>query len=310
MDGIINVSKPSGPTSFAIVAQLRRLTKEKRVGHGGTLDPLAAGVLPLFLGRATRLVEYLQEYPKTYLAGVTLGVATDTYDAGGRVVATADASGITSQAIAVSLDSFRGTITQIPPAYSAIKQNGRPLYELARQGLMPVVDPRQVSIYRLEIVDYQPPLLTLDIECSKGTYIRSLANDLGQILGVGAHLASLVRTAYGPFDINDAIRPERLTQAAAEDTLTTLVRPLDAVLAFWPLVTLTKEQEQDVCFGRQLALEAREARRLRAYDEGGHFLALLCLDSETGAWQPTKVFGTKADIQRGFPGRDVRGMVR
>jgi len=296
MDGIINVNKPSGPTSFAIVARIRHLAREKRIGHGGTLDPLAAGVLPLFLGRATRLVEYLQEHPKTYRAGIALGVTTDTYDTQGRVVATADASQITLSSVVATLNYFRGTITQIPPAFSALKRNGRPLYELARQGLATEVDPRPVTISRLEVVDFHSEILTLDVECSKGTYIRSLAHDLGQKLGVGAHLASLVRTAYGPFSINNAISLEQLAEAATAGTITALMRPLDTVLALWPTVILTEAQEQAVCFGQQLALEISNTQRLRAYGPDGCLLALLELDSETGTWQPIKVFNKASRV--------------
>ena len=294
MDGIINVNKPSGYTSFSVVAHIKRLTGEKRVGHGGTLDPLARGVLPLFLGQATRLIEYLQEYPKTYLAGIVLGVATDTYDAEGRVVTVADASDITPQAVAEVLSSLQGTITQVPPAYSALKRDGRPLYALARQGLALQAEARPVTIYRLEMVGFQPQMLMLDIECSKGTYIRSLAHDLGGKLGVGAHLASLVRTSYGPFDIKDAVGLEQLMLAAQAGAVSAFLHPLDAVLTLWPAVTLTEAQEQAVRFGQQLTMDARGEVRLRAYGLDGQLLALLSLDSETGAWQPSKVFNTPA----------------
>ena len=292
MDGIVNVNKPSGPTSFAVVAQLRRLLKERRVGHGGTLDPLASGVLPIFLGKATRLVEYLQEYPKTYRAGIVLGVTTDTYDAQGRVISTADPGDITISTVLAALEHFRGTITQIPPAFSALKRDGQPLYELARQGLVPEVAPRQVFVYRLELINFHSNLVTLEVECSKGTYIRSLANDLGRMLGVGAHLGSLVRTAYGPFDINNAISLEGLTEAGAMGTVCTFVHPLDAVLTSWPMVVLTEEQSEAVRCGRQLALEVGELRRLRAYGTDNRLIALLAPDDETGAWRSIKVFGS------------------
>jgi len=295
MDGIINVNKPSGPTSFAIVAQIRRLTKERRVGHGGTLDPMATGVLPVFLGRATSLVEYLQEYHKTYLADIILGVATDTYDAHGRVMATIDASGILLPDVESALDAFRGNIDQIPPAFSAVKHEGQRLYELARQGQFFKTDPRPVTIYRLTIVNFRPPLLTLDIECSKGTYIRSLASDLGQKLGIGAHLGGLVRTSYGPFNINDTVDLTRMTEAAASGAIAKFIQPPDTVLSSWSAVILTEEQERIVGFGRQLAIEAGDVQRLRAYGRDGRLFALLKLDHETGAWQPDKVFGITAN---------------
>jgi len=292
MDGILNINKPPGPTSFAIVAQLRRLIKEKRIGHGGTLDPLASGVLPLFLGRATRLVEYLHEYPKTYLANITLGIATDTYDAEGRVVATVDVARITREAIIQALSQFEGVITQTPPSYSAIKRHGQPLYALARKGLVLEANPRQVTISRLAIVDFQPPLLTLEIECGTGTYIRSLANDLGRELGVGAHLANLVRTSYGPFCINDAVSPSQMAVAAEQGKVSAFMQPPDVVLASWLAVTLTEEQEKIIGFGQQLSIEAGEAKRLRAYGHDGRLIALLVLDDMAGAWKPSKVFST------------------
>ena len=311
MDGILVINKVSGPTSFAIVAKVRRITGEKRVGHGGTLDPLASGVLPLFLGQATRLVEYLQEYPKTYRAGIILGVSTDTFDAEGRVINSTD---FNSELIAQSsrllpslLPSFLGTISQTPPVFSALKKNGQPLYKLARQGVAPEIEARLVTIHRIDIVDFRPPLLTLDIECSRGTYIRSLAHDLGQRMGVGAHLKSLARTAYGPFDITDSVTLEQLQPAVDSnpphssysenvssretiERLSSFLKPLDSVLSNLPPITLTAEQERDARNGRQLSLDVVLGRRLRAYSQSGRFMAVLASDAVSSLWQPEKVF--------------------
>jgi tRNA pseudouridine55 synthase len=179
MDGILNIHKPSGPTSFSMVARVRRITRESKAGHGGTLDPLASGVLPVFLGQATRLAEYLMDYPKSYRAEIELGVSTDSYDAEGNVTGTADVSRITQDDVARVLESFKGDIRQTPPMYSALKHEGQPLYKLARQGKSVEIDSRPASIYRLEIVSCHSPFITLDVECSKGTYIRALAHDLG-----------------------------------------------------------------------------------------------------------------------------------
>jgi tRNA pseudouridine55 synthase len=290
MDGILSVNKASGPTSFAIVARLRQLSGERRIGHGGTLDPLASGMLPLFLGRATRLVEYLHEYPKTYRAGIELGITTDTYDAEGQITSQADASRVTLAMIEAALPSFVGDIDQRPPAFSAIKKDGQPLYKLARQGLAPEVESRRVTVHHLEMVAYQPPLLILDVECSKGTYIRSLAHDLGQKLGVGAHLKTLCRTSYGPFDIRDAVSMERVEEAAAGGTLASLLLPMDTALASWPSMALSEEQAKAVTDGKAVAIETGAGERLRAYGPDGRFTALLFLDAETGLWRPQKVF--------------------
>ena len=185
MDGILNIRKPSGPTSFSVVARIRKLVDESKAGHGGTLDPLASGVLPVFLGQATRLTEYLMEYPKTYRAEIELGVDTDSYDAEGTVTKTSDASGINLQDVTDALQRFRGEIRQTPPMFSALKYEGQPLYKLARQGQSVEISSRPASIYRLDIVSFKLPFVTLDVECSKGTYIRSLAHDLGVALGCG-----------------------------------------------------------------------------------------------------------------------------
>ena len=291
MDGILNIHKPSGITSFSVVSQVRRLAHEPKAGHGGTLDPLASGVLPVFLGQATRLTEYLMEYPKTYRAIVELGVATDSYDAEGRVTGHSDASGISLDNVAEVLQRFRGEIQQTPPVYSALKHRGQPLYKLARRGLSMEVDSRPISIYRLDIVSFQLPFVTLDVECSKGTYIRSLAHDMGAMLGCGAYLKGLIRTAYGPFDIKDSIAAEYLEDAVGNGSWYNLVQPMDVVLSLWEKVVLSDEQVELVQHGTSLALEVRaETARLRAYDEAGRFTALLKFDVESRLWRPQKVF--------------------
>ena len=208
--GLLNVDKPPGWTSFDVVAFVRKQTGVRRVGHAGTLDPAATGVLPVCLGQATRVVEYLVDATKTYVATVRLGRVTDTYDADGAVQSEADASGVSREAVEAALDRFRGLIEQRPPPFSALKRDGVPLYKLARAGQAAEAAPRRVTIYRLDITKYEPPLLSLEIECGKGTYVRSLAHDLGASLGVGGSLASLVRTRVGPFALADAIDIEAL----------------------------------------------------------------------------------------------------
>jgi tRNA pseudouridine55 synthase len=291
MDGILNIHKPSGPTSFSMVARVRQITREPKAGHGGTLDPLASGVLPVFLGQATRLAEYLMYYPKSYRAEIEMGVSTDSYDAEGNVTGTADVSGITRDEVAQALESFKGDIRQIPPVYSALKHEGQPLYKLARQGKSVEIDSRPASIYRLEIVSFNPPFLTLDVECSKGTYIRSLAHDLGAALGCGAYLKNLIRTAYGPFDINNALTLDRIGEAVSSGRLCELMQPMDTVLSRWDKVTLSGEQVELVWCGIDLKLEAvGNAACLRAYDDDSNFVAMLNFDAGTRLWHPQKVF--------------------
>jgi tRNA pseudouridine55 synthase len=194
------------------VARLRRASGERRIGHAGTLDPMASGVLLVAAGKATRLIEYLAETDKAYRADVTFGVETDTYDAEGKETARRDASHVTKEAVEAALPQFRGAVEQRPPAYSAISVGGRRLYDLARRGHQVEAPLRRVEITRLELQQWQPPVATLCVECSKGTYIRSLAHDLGQALGTGAHLSGLARTRVGRFRQEDATPLEALEE--------------------------------------------------------------------------------------------------
>ena len=295
MDGILNINKPLGRTSFSIVAQVRRLCGERRVGHAGTLDPEASGVLPVCLGRGTRVVEFLQDWGKAYRAEISLGVTTDTYDAVGKVICRRDSSGISLGQFEQALGSFCGLISQTPQMFSALKYHGRRLYELARAGVTVRRQSRQIKIHRLRLVDFKPPVATIEIECGKGTYIRSLAHDLGELLGCGAHLKSLVRLRYGPFDIADAVSLSQLEDAFCNDTWQGLVYPSDTVLSHWAAVVVSKEQEQGVRNGVPLALEngpdeASDGRRCRVYSRDGCFLAVLRFCPESGQWKPEKVF--------------------
>jgi tRNA pseudouridine55 synthase len=212
MDGILNINKPWGKTSFSIVSLVRRLSGERRVGHAGTLDPAATGVLPVCLGQGTRVVEYLVASPKAYRAEIELGVATDTHDATGTIVSRGDPSKVTKKKLLSALESFRGLIEQTPPMYSAVKHEGKPLYELARSGIQVPRKSRKRWVYRLELLDWHSPVATIEVECGKGTYIRSLADDLGQLLGCGASLKSLTRLRCGIFTIEEAITIARLEE--------------------------------------------------------------------------------------------------
>ena len=297
MDGILNINKPQGKTSFSIVSLVKRLSGEKRVGHAGTLDPLATGVLPVCLGQGTRITQFLLEAPKAYRAQIELGVTTDTYDATGNVTGRGDSSGINRQQLLSALSSFTGEIQQTPPMYSAVKHGGKPLYRLARSGIQVERKSRKRWIYRLELTDWQPPIATIEVECSKGTYIRSLAHDLGQLLGCGANLKSLTRFRYGFFSIEDAVSLPQLEDAFRHGYWQNFVYPVDIVLSQWGAVVVGEAAEKDIVNGRPPALESIgdlpppvHGNRCRVYTRDGCFLAMLCFDGEKGQWQPEKVF--------------------
>lgn len=295
MDGILNINKPQDRTSFSVVAQIRRLSKERRVGHAGTLDTMAVGVLPVCMGKGTRVVQFLMGVSKVYRARIKLGVTTDTYDATGEVTQEGDASNVSLEQIKTALDSFCGTIMQKPPIYSALKYGGQRLYKLAREGIEVDIKSRPITIYSIELIDYQPPLVTIEVECARGTYIRSLAYDLGQMLGCGAHLEHLVRLKYGPFDIKDAISLEQVEEACTNDTLQKYIYPMDTVLKYLPSIIVEEEQECLIKHGGCVVVEEGEAdvsgeSRCRAYNKDGYFIAILRFDSEKKLWHPEKVF--------------------
>jgi tRNA pseudouridine55 synthase len=293
VDGILNINKPAGMTSYGVVARVKRWSGERRVGHAGTLDPDATGVLPVCLGKATRVVEYIMGKPKTYLAVIELGAATDTYDASGAVTSRSDYSCASRQLVEIALDSFRGEIRQTPPMYSAVKHDGRPLYALARAGATVERKSRPVTIHRLELVEWQSPQFTLEVECSRGTYIRALAHDLGQALGCGAHLKTLARTRYGPFDIKEAVPLAQLEEAFHLGDWQRFVHPVDFPLKDYPAVVIEAEGETSMRNGQILHLGdacLADKNICRAYSMDGRFLGILRrLTEET--WQPEKVLG-------------------
>ena len=263
MNGVLVVDKPGGITSFDVVARVRRALGERRVGHTGTLDPMATGVLPVCVGEATKLVPFLMGGDKVYEAEALLGVTTDTLDATGTVVATADAAGVTRAAVAAALPRFVGTILQRPPMHSALRVDGRRLYELARKGVEVERAPRPVRVDAIELVTWAPPRLGLRVRCGKGTYIRSLVADLGAALGPGAHLTALRRTRVGPFS---------LAQAVMLDTIgpeTRLLSPAEA-LADHATVPLDDLQVRDVRAGK-----LRTIAELQAPIDAGPHVRLL-----------------------------------
>ena len=217
INGFLVLDKPVGVTSMDVVRRVKLLTgMRKRVGHGGTLDPLASGILPICFGQATRLMEHLINETKGYRMEVRLGISTNTYDAEGEVVEENDPSLVTREQVEEALGSFRGTIQQKPPMHSALKRGGKRLYELARQGVTMELEPRQVEVYSLDLLNFKPPFVTIESQCGRGVYMRSLAHDLGQFLGCGAHTSSLVRLRTGSFNIDDAVTLDEFIQAVEE----------------------------------------------------------------------------------------------
>jgi|SRR6266852_2738923 len=317
MDGILNINKAAGMTSHDVVAKIRKLLKQKRVGHAGTLDPSASGVLPICVGQGTRVAEYLSESGKAYQAEIILGVVTDTYDSEGTIVRTTDMAEILNlneingppvgadlsrpspiywpdrARIEEVLQKFIGQQMQTPPQYSAIKIQGRPAYKLARAGEEIPLQPRPITIYQLEILQWLPPRLILAIECSKGTYIRSLAYDLGEQLGCGGHLGALVRTRSGPFSISESITLEELEQAIEAGTVQEYLHPADLALQQYPALMLDDAAVERVLHGNAFKYDDQHGHTptslARIYDTTGRFLAIAQWDAERGLWQPKKV---------------------
>jgi len=249
LSGILNVDKPLGWTSHDVVGLVRRLTRQRQVGHAGTLDPLASGVLLVMLGQATRLSDYLMHGRKCYLARLRLGATTPTDDAEGEVTEARAVTGLTRERVAAALSAFRGDIEQVPPAYAAIKQGGVPVYKLARQGKEPVLAARRVRIDALALLALDGELLDILVWCGAGTYIRALARDVGQRLGCGAYLAGLRRLSSGAFGVDTAVGVQELRQLAGEGRVSEVLAPLDEAVAGWPAVITTAQQAQDVLHG-------------------------------------------------------------
>lgn len=248
-DGILNVCKPAGWTSHDIVAKVRGLLKGPKVGHGGTLDPAATGVLPILVGRGTRIAEYLLEWDKEYRAILRLGQTTDTQDATGTVLATHAIDGLTDEKIRAAIAPFRGRIAQMPPMYSAVKVAGAPLYKSARAGKTVERQSRTVEIYELDVLGIAGPDVTLRVRCSKGTYVRTLCADIGEVLGVGGHLLSLERTRVGPLTVERALTLDEVGARVLTGQLADNVLPLDAALEMLPAVIVDGQTAERVRHG-------------------------------------------------------------
>ncbi|MBN1261891.1 MAG: tRNA pseudouridine(55) synthase TruB [Anaerolineae bacterium] len=274
-------------TSHDVVDVARRLVGTRRVGHAGTLDPLATGVLVVLVGKATRLARYLSVSDKTYHAVIRLGITMTTYDAEGDVVARYPVD-VDAAAIDAALAVFRGEIQQRPPMVSAVKVGGQPLYKLARQGKEVERPLRTVTVHALERRSWDPPDLTIEMTCSAGTYVRSLAHDLGQMLGCGAHVAALTRARSGSFEIAESLSLECLRALAREGRLQTALLPPQMALRF-PGVMLAPEQVRAVCQGQRIVLtDAPDSPELQALAPDGTLIAVL-IPTTDGAWRPSLV---------------------
>ena len=270
--GILVIDKPAGWTSMDVCAKLRGVFHEKRVGHSGTLDPMATGVLPIFIGRATRAVEFAEKSDKEYIAGLKLGVITNTQDTTGEVLETRPVQ-ISREQLEAALEKFRGDIMQVPPMYSAIKINGKKLYELARKGREVERPARPVTIKSLEILEQQgEDLYTIRVRCTKGTYIRTLCHDIGAALGCGGCMASLRRTMAAGFTLEDAVSLER-TQAEGDPA--SLLLPVDSLFAGRPVLVLkSAETEKKIRNGMTAVLPELSPGEYRVYAQNREFLAL------------------------------------
>ena len=294
-DGILNVDKPLGITSMDVVRRIKRASGIKGVGHGGTLDPAATGVVPICIGQATRIMEYLVDGTKDYRAIVEFGKATDTYDAVGQVTREEDPSGLTQARVEEALEGFRGVTHQVPPMFSALKRKGKRLYELARSGIEVDREPRRVEVHDLRLTEWSPPKATLSVRCGRGFYIRSLAHDLGQTLGCGGHLKGLVRERSGPFRIEDALSLTEAEERFLEDNWQEVTYAPDVVLSDLRAVIVGARLKEDIAHGRPLPAglgipHSRPDERCRAYSADGRFLAVLRFHASPVQWRAEKVF--------------------
>jgi len=293
VSGVLVVDKPIGLTSHDVVQIIRRGTGIRRAGHTGTLDPRASGVLVVLVGPAVRLSEFVSASDKRYQATIRLGSATDTYDAEGTVTSTSPAASvdsITEESFNEILQQFVGTIEQVPPPYSAVKVKGRKAYEMAREGEEIDLAPRMIQVYSLEVLEWAPPEAVIDVYCSSGTYVRSLANDLGKSLGCGAHLIGLRRTKSGRFTLRDAVPLRRLQEAFDAGEWYRHLIPAAEALADWPMIELDGDQVELVRHGHRVPAAPGSTGWARGVSQQGDLVALLEVDVDNNEWQPKKVF--------------------
>ena len=294
ISGVLVVDKPVGMTSHDVVQAIRTGTGLRRAGHTGTLDPRASGVLVILVGPAVRLSEFVSASDKRYQAIIRLGSATDTFDADGKMTQSPAPVDVTEQQFEKVLNTFIGEIEQTPPPYSAVKVQGRKAYELAREGEEVELAPRKITVHHLEILEWAPPEVVIDVHCSSGTYVRSLANDLGNALGCGAYLVGLRRTKSGRFSLREATPLRKLQEAFHAGNWYQYLIPAAEALAEWPAVELTPDDVENIRHGHRIhaGVEATPGM-VRGVSTQGELVALMDLvTGETGEpeWQPKKVF--------------------
>jgi len=291
--GAVVIDKPIGMTSHDVVKVVRQGTGIRRAGHTGTLDPRASGVLVVLVGPAVRLSEFLSASDKRYQAILRFGVATDTYDTEGKQVGeTKSVDHITEDDFQALLREYEGKIAQVPPAHSAVKVNGEKAYNLARRGEEVQLEPRMIDVYNLELLEWAPPEAVIDVYASSGTYVRSLANDLGNDLGVGAHLTGLRRTKNGQFTLRDAVRLQDLEEAFEVGDWYKHLIPAAETLADWHTLDLTPDDMEKIKHGHRIPAEKGSSGWARGLSEQGDLIALLEAGEGDDTWQPRKVFIT------------------
>ncbi|MBP2001071.1 tRNA pseudouridine55 synthase [Paenibacillus shirakamiensis] len=299
LEGILPIHKPEGFTSHDVVAKVRGILRMKRIGHTGTLDPQVTGVLPLCLGRATRVVEYLQELPKEYEATLILGIATDTEDMTGTVTSKVDGVHVTEEQVREALKNFVGTIAQIPPMYSALKQNGKRLYELAREGKVVERQAREVEIYKLDVTNLNlnadSPSISFRVLCSKGTYIRTLCVDIGQALGVPAVMSDLKRTMSASIPLERCLTFEEVQQAVHTGNIQDYLIPVDQAVSYLPAHEVQEDKVKSALQGQKLSASVihppvQGQQLIRLYSPAKQFLGLFQWNEDKGAISAVKVF--------------------
>lgn len=297
INGILNIYKEKGYTSHDVVAKLRGITKQKKIGHTGTLDPDAQGVLPVCLGKATKLCDMLTDKSKTYEAVLLLGICTDTQDISGKILKKKSTEDLTEEMVLDCIQGYIGEYEQLPPMYSALKVNGKKLYELAREGIEIERKPRKVTIYDIHVDEIHLPRVRMTISCSKGTYIRTLCHDIGEKLGTGGCMESLLRTRVSCFELKDSLKLEEVAEKIAEEKLTEILIPVDAMFRDKKAVCVRQECEaliyngnsfrrEEICIPERYA----DGESVRVYDTKEHFVGIYRYDAPEDAFHVEKMF--------------------
>ena len=304
MNGILNVYKEKGYTSHDVVAKLRGIVGQKKIGHTGTLDPDAQGVLPVCLGRATKVCDMLTEKDKTYEAVLLLGKETDTQDISGKILSESSVEEITEEAVRECILSFQGEYDQIPPMYSALKQNGKKLYELARQGKVVDRPSRRVEIYQIRILDVELPRVRMEVHCSKGTYIRTLCHDIGEKLGCHGCMESLIRTKVSSFEQQNSYKLAEIQEKKDAGKLNDILVPIDEIFSSYPAV-IVKRKWQELAYNGNVILSSQVTEennifpecKIRMYDEAGHFIGIYKSDTTGNRLKIEKMFLEQEEIR-------------